>query len=455
MNLHGIYQKTITFSIVLVMLMGRVSPARDAFKQPFHKTSIWNTPIGSEADYKPANFKDAAYVGVDVLHILELDADDPLRQVFKNYTFGPGRCDSNDPLDLYFNIPDNWIVPDAGNSPYGRTPNSLYAFRLPDSDSLFEGGRMARCKEGGPIYLPQWLKWPNNRKYQSIKGDGKSGGGHGASGMSVMGGTLRMGELVGDGPIRHVIKVNPYAERFLHYSIDVPGYKWPARRADNYAPERYNKNADPDIVMGSLFAIPPDATEESLNLQTPAGKKLFYTMQNYGVYFCEDAAWDTWDLAVERHAEIEFQEKYGYSMKSDTWRREINKLMNALHIIVNNGPESIGGGGEPRMPLLGPFSETIVEADDALLLTDFVLGQNYPNPFNPATTINYTLSKTAGVKLEVFNLQGRLVETLLDGKKDAGTHHVTFSNTTLPSGAYLYKLTAGVFSKTRKMILLR
>jgi len=210
------------------------------------------------------------------------------------------------------------------------------------------------------------MKWPANRKYQSLKGDGMQGGGQGASGMSALGGTIRLGELVGDKPIRHVIKVNPWAGKYCHYSSAIPGWKWPAKRADGYAASGYNRDGDPDIVMGSLFAIPPDVTEQSLDLKTAPGKKLFFTLQNYGAYFTEDAAWDVWDLIVERDAEIEFENEYSFSMKSDTWKAELNKLMQAVHVITNNSSSSIGGGGTPLQPLAPDFAGEVVESGKAM-----------------------------------------------------------------------------------------
>jgi predicted nucleotidyltransferase len=89
------------------------------------------------------------------------------------------------------------------NSPYGDTPNSNFALRLPESDIVFEGCMVSRCEIAGPVYLPNWMRYPANRKYQSIKGDGFNGGGQGASGMSALGGTLRKGELTGSEAIRH------------------------------------------------------------------------------------------------------------------------------------------------------------------------------------------------------------------------------------------------------------
>jgi hypothetical protein len=81
--------------------------------------------------------------------------------------------------------------------------------------------------------------------------------------------------------------------------------------------------------------------------------------------------------------------------------------------------------------------------------TTFSLGQNYPNPFNPRTTIRYELPSASYVHLEVFN------SVLVNGAKDAGYHEVIFERSNLASGSYLYRMTAGDFVETRKLILLR
>ena len=86
----------------------------------------------------------------------------------------------------------------------------------------------------------------------------------------------------------------------------------------------------------------------------------------------------------------------------------------------------------------------------------FSLMQNYPNPFNPTTTIKYALPKASKVKLEVFNLLGQKVATLVNGFKQAGYHQVTFDGSRLPSGVYYFRLqTDKGFIKTRKLVLLK
>lgn len=85
----------------------------------------------------------------------------------------------------------------------------------------------------------------------------------------------------------------------------------------------------------------------------------------------------------------------------------------------------------------------------------FALEQNYPNPFNPTTIISYRLARTSDVRLEVFDVLGRKVETLVQTKQSAGTYSFTFNamRFNLSSGVYFYRLNAGEFTETKKMIL--
>jgi hypothetical protein len=90
----------------------------------------------------------------------------------------------------------------------------------------------------------------------------------------------------------------------------------------------------------------------------------------------------------------------------------------------------------------------------------YVLYQNYPNPFNPSTKIKYTIPKSVKVKIEIFNLLGEKLSSLLNRKMPAGSHEVKFTARDLPSGIYLYRIIvdspgeAGLYSEVKKMILL-
>jgi len=85
----------------------------------------------------------------------------------------------------------------------------------------------------------------------------------------------------------------------------------------------------------------------------------------------------------------------------------------------------------------------------------YQLSQNYPNPFNPTTNINYKLPKTSQVELGIYNLLGQKVATLVDKKQAAGTYTVQWEASGFSSGVYYYKIEAGEFSETKKLVLLK
>ena len=85
----------------------------------------------------------------------------------------------------------------------------------------------------------------------------------------------------------------------------------------------------------------------------------------------------------------------------------------------------------------------------------FSLSQNYPNPFNPATTIKFALPKDVNVTLKIYDLLGREVKTLVNEIKKSGYYEVSFDGSSLASGIYFYRLEAGTFVDTKKMVLVK
>ncbi|MFA3783558.1 S8/S53 family peptidase [Melioribacteraceae bacterium 4301-Me] len=96
----------------------------------------------------------------------------------------------------------------------------------------------------------------------------------------------------------------------------------------------------------------------------------------------------------------------------------------------------------------------VVEQGKQLPLS-FDLKQNFPNPFNPQTTIRFELPKQSFVKLQIFDILGREISTLINEEKSPGYYEVKFNGNNLPSGVYLYRLQAGSFVSTKKMMILK
>jgi hypothetical protein len=95
-----------------------------------------------------------------------------------------------------------------------------------------------------------------------------------------------------------------------------------------------------------------------------------------------------------------------------------------------------------------------------LLPNSITLSQNYPNPFNPTTTIAYALPENSRVLIQIFNVLGQSVRTLVNEEKSAGRYAAVWDGKdndgrTIGSGIYLYRITAGSSSQTRKMLLLK
>jgi methionine-rich copper-binding protein CopC len=111
-----------------------------------------------------------------------------------------------------------------------------------------------------------------------------------------------------------------------------------------------------------------------------------------------------------------------------------------------------------NLPFVYPTAvEQTLNAD---LPRTFRLGQNYPNPFNPTTAIEFSVPERADVKLDIYNILGRKVKTLVDREMTAGDYTVQWDGTnqsghSVATGVYLYRLTAGDHSASRKMLLLK
>ncbi len=102
-----------------------------------------------------------------------------------------------------------------------------------------------------------------------------------------------------------------------------------------------------------------------------------------------------------------------------------------------------------------PYNKFTTDIKDESIPTLFSLQQNYPNPFNPATVIEYELTKSSDVRLDVFDVNGRKCATLVNGHLQSGKHSVGFDGLKFASGVYFYQLVADGSIQTRKMVLVR
>jgi hypothetical protein len=150
----------------------------------------------------------------------------------------------------------------------------------------------------------------------------------------------------------------------------------------------------------------------------------------------------------------------GDSLWSTTFGGPGDEICNAIDLTLDSGyvlagtTTSFGAEGTDWW-VVRTASDLAADDNRPQLPSAFALEQNYPNPFNPATEIRFQLGHEAEVTLRVFDLAGREVERLLDGRLSAGEHKTQFDGRALPSGVYFYQLKSEEFVATKKMLLIK
>jgi hypothetical protein len=274
-------------------------------------------PIGSGAQYVPAGI---AYAGAWQGQItrdeelIGLNPSDPIKVLN-----GDDRV----------HVP-SWMEHDG-------SWNGCAALLLDDGRTVAQGQPLELSPGGNPSWQ---YTFPS--PYVDLYGDGR-GGCHGGSGLSGFGGSLRPGELNGADPIRHVLKINLFGERFL--SCQQGGYRWPAYRADGYMDCNSYGGDNPALRMGSLLAIHPSVNCDTV-VSSRHARKLCHALQDYGAYVVDDTAWDVHAFALDSNAE------FG---DGGSFHPDMQELFTMLQVVNNNSASSIGGGGTPRAPLAPPI----------------------------------------------------------------------------------------------------
>jgi hypothetical protein len=248
-------------------------------------------------------------------------------------------------------IPSDFVL---GNTDW----NAGLAVLLADGRTIRQTQPFARCSAGGPATSGNWYV-PDVDLY----GDGILGA-HGGSTLSAIGGTLRVGELrPGGPPVRHALKMDLYGkDDFYNDGVYADSYRWPAISSDGLG--AYG-GTNPALKEGSLLALPPGVSIDSLGLSTEPAKMLAWTLQNYGAYVVDDTAWSVYAFCTELGPNgdflAQFKTDWGFAFGEwvpapGPWQRDIQRIVSSLSVIDNNGPSSIGGGGAPRQPLAPPIA---------------------------------------------------------------------------------------------------
>jgi len=154
-----------------------------------------------------------------------------------------------------------------------------------------------------------------------------------------------------------------------------------------------------------------------------------------------DAGWDT---TINSIADTAFEYLDNGSLQLSTTYQWLITVFDGLVYITSTDTFSF----------TTPDPNGIDDIDNAIP-KEFALRQNYPNPFNPTTTIEYDLPKSSQVKIEIYNLLGKRVITILDDYKNAGSYKLKIDSNNLASGVYFYRIQADTYTNSKKMILLR
>ena len=133
-----------------------------------------------------------------------------------------------------------------------------------------------------------------------------------------------------------------------------------------------------------------------------------------------------------------------------------NLNLNSINFIDDTSGIAVGDSGIILVTTNGGVTEIKdKEYNSTRKLTDYKLNQNYPNPFNPTTDINYSVPKAGLVTITVYDILGRQVASLVNKEKPAGSYNVEFNASKLSSGVYFYRMQAGNFIQTKKLIIIK
>jgi hypothetical protein len=360
-----------------------LAAGRDVQAWPFETASIWNTPLGSAAQYAPVDLVIEPSVILDESDMPYGSSTMPRREGFTAGSINGapdfGMCNQDPTLGSVgefqgtLQVPDSYIRNNWTRSP-NFTPNNMTGIVQGDGRTIAQIQPTARCVPAGPIFGYRATD-------ADIYGPG-IGGAHFGSGLSSIGGAVRLGELIGHGPVRHALQIDINMARNASYATP---FRWPADRADYYHfngvgycsedPCKSNPAAYALVGQGTLFALPPSATPASLGLKTAIGEKLFYALQNYGAYLVDDTGWYFTSIGAEYGVADEVEQRYGIDLfasssssgPSKDWYDDWSAMLGALEVISNNGPNNIGGGGSPRVApapaFVGPIPPAPLKLD--------------------------------------------------------------------------------------------
>lgn len=308
------------------------SPAtRSKLLQPFSSTSPWNHPIGSGAQYVDAQISGGFFAIENGMPILAPSS--PLRALWNSGQWWPGAACNASGSSQSVPVPDGYVVPAPPSGGDGDLPNRTGGVLLADGATIVEFQYATRCQSTGPLTVGA------ERCSHSIYGSGLCGfAAHGGSGLSGVGGVLRVHELTGT--IKHALKLTIGVEEMSSCN---GGFRWPAVAADTGFNDGGSHQYSGGICamrMGSLLALLP-----SYDCGQHAGlaARVCHALKDYGMYVV-DAGPQGWNVRA-------IIGEWGTSSALDAIEDDFAAMWAELAVVDNNSASTPGGGGTPRVPL--------------------------------------------------------------------------------------------------------
>lgn len=365
---------------------GTTPTSRNVYQLPFSEDSIWNTPIGSGAQWH-----DPAFTGLTLNpsgyreegDIVVLKPSSPSTAIAYNrgsFDVEGNRCPVEGETFGYAGVPTSWTYTEGALIGDVKV-NGCGVFLKTDGRTLMHTYATARCTAGQPVTTRTVLKsWPPRADHEDIYGSGRAGQ-QGGTHLSSLGGCLRVGEMTrANGAPMHALRHTMYqGAQYRPSPLPASGFNYadhgeqytfsastwwvyPAYSGDD--PKRY-LGTDIYVRPGALYAIPPFIDIDDLGLETEPARMLAWTLQNFGTYCCDTSPAEVWGWAMETGPDGNFwdtfEDEWGFSpiidayaggmatLRDHAWVRDNDRIVNVLQIVTNNLPSTPAGGGTPRI----------------------------------------------------------------------------------------------------------
>ena len=324
-----------------------VPAPRDPWLQPFGPESIWNTPIGEEADLRPARLPATPQVRAELEFIYAVSPHSFTRQVY------PEDADGNllrlEPPIASLQIDDflRFTMPLDPARPLG-----CGSLLMPDRRTVCSFTGLRRLHRAGDLYGRSLTRW-------DLFGDPAGQDGRLASGMSTFGGAIRLDGVNRLDRIDHAVKLT-LPPGWLYGGGTEPRFRWPATRAPEDAETRY-RGSDSQVRLGTLLTLPEagDDAEPADRYRTAFGQAFATAVYRYGAYVVDEAPPGTigvcmtpeamraiWDSSSNPSGRL--TQVVATLLPEDT-SADVREVLTRLSVVADNSETSVGGAGRRRV----------------------------------------------------------------------------------------------------------